>query len=334
MNTSNPPSAHQNDRFPLPEFLGVSPDEGPERLPKPPWDTICEVVGRIADHCPGHEPTPSHSQLRRFFQRFLTLDQSSFAEGITAFFDTEHKWPRLPSPCWEDLLFYLDPDPDRVPKKKENPYFSPIDSAHIGQALSTALGSLEKYHTQLDQPGVERPPKQVPKPKPPLRSYPQMSEADRWELEEARAERLAREIPQAKAAAAKHLQPPSKNFLLLKDNILKRAPSPNKTLELFLFVHAHTFNKDSKPGRHVYRYGQVYACKGIGLPTRKKQNGDSRPGSQFDQLWAWLVKKGLFNKRSNENPEAHRCATWYVCTSLEQVGHFRDPHHIPRKKAR
>jgi len=301
MNTSNPPSAHQNDRFPLPEFLGVSPDEGPERLPKPPWDTICEVVGRIADHCPGHEPTPSHSQLRRFFQRFLTLDQSSFAEGITAFFDTEHKWPRLPSPCWEDLLFYLDPDPDRVPKKKDSP-----DAAR--SIIATPSHS--------------------------AREPVQITEAYARALQQARAERLAKEIPKPKAGIEKQLQPPSKDFLLLLNYISDRAPSPKKTKELFLWVHAHCFNKHSKWGIKVYIYGQVYACKAIGLPTRKRENRPTEPGREFDPLWAWLKKEGFFNKRSNENPKAHRCAGWFVCTSLKQRDHFRIPRDHPRKTGR
>jgi hypothetical protein len=37
-------------------------------------------------------------------------------------------------------------------------------------------------------------------------------------------------------------------------------------------------------------------------------------------------------KRSNENPDLHKSATWYVCTSWKQSAYFRDPQRRRPKK--
>ena len=97
------------------------------------------------------------------------------------------------------------------------------------------------------------------------------------------------------------------------EHILKHAPSKSYEL-LYSTVLAHTKNRFSSRGKKVYIYGREYAVKKTGLKSRT-----------LDRAWAWLKKCGIFNKAFNENKDAKQTAHWFICTSLKQIGYYRDP---------
>jgi len=103
------------------------------------------------------------------------------------------------------------------------------------------------------------------------------------------------------------------------DFILRHSPSQSYE-QVYLTTLGCCKNKKSAKGRKVYPYGQRYIAKltRLSLPT-------------VTRAWAWLHLQGIFNKAWNENPEKHRCAGWYVCTSMKQVSYFRDPENRHRR---
>jgi len=120
--------------------------------------------------------------------------------------------------------------------------------------------------------------------------------------------------------------------------VVSRIPRPRtKTVTEFILRHSPSrsyeqvysttlgccWNKRSAKGKKVYPYGQPYIAKLTGLSLRT-----------VVYAWSWLRKRGIFNKAWNENPKEHRCAGWYVCTSMKQVSYFRDPENRHRKSKR
>jgi len=257
MNSQKPLDSHQEHDFPLPDFLGVSPDEGPERLPERPWLDLCYVIGELDKKFPDRIPQPTDTQIRKFLQAYNTLSEEAWSWAIKKFLNDVFAFNTPLEELWPTLIFYLDPEPDTIKKKQS-----------------------------VTAPAKEK-----------------------------------------KQAA------PSRSFLLLLSHIQKHAPTRSYEL-VYKKIHAHTFNKLSKKGKKVYPYGQRFACIESSLPLRIRKNGHIVPGRTFERIWRWLKKRGILNKRSNENQEAKTCATWYVCTSLEQVGHFKSQTQHPRKRAR
>jgi hypothetical protein len=115
---------------------------------------------------------------------------------------------------------------------------------------------------------------------------------------------------------------PKRRLPTVTEYILFHAPS--KSYEL---TYSTTLgccrNKRSSKGKKVYPYGQEYIADLTGKSPRTTR-----------RAWSWLRKRGIFNKAWNENPKEHRCAGWYVCTSMKQVSYFRDPENRHRKSKR
>jgi len=105
---------------------------------------------------------------------------------------------------------------------------------------------------------------------------------------------------------------PRKKTATVTEYILKHAPSKSYEL-VYSTVLLHTKNKFSSKGKKVYPYGQDYAAEITDLKPRTLR-----------RAWAWLRKRGILNKARNENPKEHHCSLWYVCTSIKQIGYFRD----------
>lgn len=103
-------------------------------------------------------------------------------------------------------------------------------------------------------------------------------------------------------------------------SVKKRSPSI-RYLRVFEFLSSHTKNKTSSRGREVYPYGQHYAARTLGISLRSTE-----------RIFHWLRRRGIIFKRSNENWDHHRCATWFVCTSWKQSTYFRDPEDRRPKK--
>jgi len=104
--------------------------------------------------------------------------------------------------------------------------------------------------------------------------------------------------------------------------ILRHSPSQSYE-QVYLTTLGCCKNKKSAEGRKVYPYGQRYIANLIPLSQRT-----------VERAWSWLRRQGIFNKAWNENPEKHRCAGWYVCTSMKQVSYFRDPENRHRRSKR
>ena len=95
--------------------------------------------------------------------------------------------------------------------------------------------------------------------------------------------------------------------------ILENQPYAS-VIKVFDEVITFCRNKHSSRGIKIYPYGQAYIALNLQLSTRHAR-----------RCWQWLRKRGIFNKRRNENPTLHHCSEWFVCTSLKQVSYFRDP---------
>jgi hypothetical protein len=102
--------------------------------------------------------------------------------------------------------------------------------------------------------------------------------------------------------------------------ITDHAPSINY-LQGFVLISRHTKNRFSSRGRQVYPYGQEYLARKLGTSLRTAE-----------RMFAWLQRHHIIFKRSNENPDRHRSATWFVCTSWKQSAYFLDPQHRRPKK--
>lgn len=243
MNSANPATPSKSSDYPLPEFFGCPPDEGPERFPEPPWDYLFCITGMILKRWPQKDPRPIDDQLRRFLQLWFTVPLDEWGKALTAFLKHPEFWGTSPHLAWEAVLFSLHPE----------------SAASTDQVKPKAIQK-EKKHA-----------------------------------------------------------PPSREFLLLLSRF-KTAPNPQLYERVFLTIHAHCFNKLSKKGKKVYPYGQAHIAKITGLPIRT-----------IERIWAWLKRRGIINKAWNENPEAHHHSGWYVCTSLKQVGWYRDPRNRRRQ---
>ena len=110
MNQANPPAPHQSSDFPLPEFLGTPPNEGPERLPEKPWDFILCVIGMISDRYPGQEPTPTDAQLRRLIQLWEIVPIDEWGKTTGRFLRTPEYWGTSPDIAWQGAIFSLTPE--------------------------------------------------------------------------------------------------------------------------------------------------------------------------------------------------------------------------------
>jgi hypothetical protein len=102
--------------------------------------------------------------------------------------------------------------------------------------------------------------------------------------------------------------------------ITRRSPSINY-LRVFILISRHTKNRFSKRGRKVYPYGHEYVSGKLHISIRTVRS-----------IFSWLNRKGIIIKRSNENHELKKCATWFVCTSWKQSFYFRDPERRRPKK--
>ena len=102
--------------------------------------------------------------------------------------------------------------------------------------------------------------------------------------------------------------------------ITKHAPSINY-LQVFILMSRHTGNRFSSRGRKVYPYGQEYVARKLDVSLRT-----------VERIFSWLQRKGIILKRSNENPEHHKSATWFLCSSWKQSIYFRDPEGRRLKK--
>jgi len=102
--------------------------------------------------------------------------------------------------------------------------------------------------------------------------------------------------------------------------IADHAPSI-RYLQAFVFISRHTNNHHSSRGRKIYPYGQDYLARHLEISRRT-----------VSSIFAYLRRHHIIFKRSNENPELHRSATWFVCTSWKQSTYFLDPQHRRPKK--
>ena len=102
--------------------------------------------------------------------------------------------------------------------------------------------------------------------------------------------------------------------------ITNRSPSFNYR-KVFVFISRHTKNRFSRRGRKIYPYGQEYVARKLNLSLHTIEN-----------VFSWLRRQGIIIKRSNENPELKKSATWFVCTSWKQSFYFRDPKGLRSKK--
>lgn len=102
--------------------------------------------------------------------------------------------------------------------------------------------------------------------------------------------------------------------------VTDQAPSINYT-RIFILISKRTKNRFSSRGRKVFPYGQNYVHREleISLATVKR-------------CFAWLKRQHVIFKRTNENHDRKKCATWFVCTSLKQSTYFLDPEARRSKK--
>lgn len=104
--------------------------------------------------------------------------------------------------------------------------------------------------------------------------------------------------------------------------ITRRAPSINY-LQGFISISRHTKNRLSGRGRKVYPYGQEYMARNLELSHRT-----------VDRIFSWLRQHHIIFKRSSENQELHKSATWFVCTSWKQSTYYLDPQgRRPKKRS-
>lgn len=102
--------------------------------------------------------------------------------------------------------------------------------------------------------------------------------------------------------------------------ITNHAPSINY-LQGFIFISRHTKNRLSRRGRKVYPYGQDYVARKIEISLWT-----------VNKIFSWLRSHHIIFKRTNENYDRKKCATWFVCTSWNQSTYFLDPEGRRPKK--
>lgn len=89
----------------------------------------------------------------------------------------------------------------------------------------------------------------------------------------------------------------------------------------YILISRHTVNRFSRRGQQVYPYGHEYLARELRVSRRTAY-----------YIFSWLRRKHIVFKRSAENRDRHKCATWFVCTSWKQSAYFRDPEGRRRKK--
>lgn len=99
----------------------------------------------------------------------------------------------------------------------------------------------------------------------------------------------------------------------LLEYVTNHAPSINYT-KVFIFMSRHTKNRFSARGRKVYPYGQEYVTRKLDLSIRT-----------VERIFSWLNFHHIISKRTNENYDRKKCATWFVCSSRKQSVYFWDP---------
>jgi hypothetical protein len=102
--------------------------------------------------------------------------------------------------------------------------------------------------------------------------------------------------------------------------VARASPSINY-LQVFILMSRHTINRHSSRGRKIYPYGQEYVERKLGI-SRRTVNG----------IFSWLQRHHIIFKRTNENPDRKKCATWFVCSSWKQSVYFWDPKGRRSKK--
>jgi hypothetical protein len=95
--------------------------------------------------------------------------------------------------------------------------------------------------------------------------------------------------------------------------VTNQAPSINYT-RTFIFIQKRTKNRFSSRGRKIFPYGQNYVARELNISVRTIRS-----------VFAWLKRQHVIFKRTNENYNRKKCATWFVCTSLKQSTYFLDP---------
>ena len=102
--------------------------------------------------------------------------------------------------------------------------------------------------------------------------------------------------------------------------LLQKRSRSNVPLRLYLHLISCHDTKLSSRGKKIYSAGQAWAARQCKISLRASN------------YWFSIFKRwGIIGKRTNENPDLHRCSTWFICTSTAQIGHFRGKKD-PRKK--
>jgi hypothetical protein len=111
----------------------------------------------------------------------------------------------------------------------------------------------------------------------------------------------------------KKKKPTTKQYSTIAACITDEAPSH---LKVYVAGLKHTNNPLSSRGRYIYPYGQEYLAQFLGVSLRT-----------ISAAFAWLRRKRIIFKRRNENPDQHKCATWFWCATWKQSAYFFDAQH-------
>lgn len=114
---------------------------------------------------------------------------------------------------------------------------------------------------------------------------------------------------------------------------LDRTSPTDKDGRLYYAVLPYTKNKFTRAGRHVFPYSHRWFAKEIGFKY-----------GTFRRCWGRLKRRGVLNKAWNENPlkfedtretrtKNPRSSGWLICTSLAQIGYYRDKWKLTLKKS-
>jgi hypothetical protein len=153
-------------------------------------------------------------------------------------------------------------------------------------------------------------------PKRTTQNTPQHAPAATLHVQKIPEEKLPAWVTENEPLAPK-IAPARKESII--EFVTNHSPSFNYR-KVFIFISRHTKNRFSKKGRKVYPYGQEYVARKLNLSLHTIEN-----------VFSWLRRQGIIIKRSNENPELKKSATWFVCTSWKQSFYFRDPKGLRSK---
>jgi len=114
--------------------------------------------------------------------------------------------------------------------------------------------------------------------------------------------------------------PTPHKYKTILEFVTNKAPSINYT-RIFILIQKRTKNRFSRRGRKVFPYGQNYIHRELDVSL-----------ATVERVFAWLKRQHVIFKRTNENRDRKKCATWFVCTSLKQSTYFLDPKGRRSKK--